>query len=213
MLSFWISLGEAALLAAAVSTDAFAAGLAYGAKRIRIPVLSAVIISMIGSLMLGLSLLAGSVIRPWLPADFAPGMGFAILLFLGIAKLFDSSIKAYIRKHKSLKKNIRFSLSSLRFILTVYADPQEADQDASQSLSALEAASLAVALSLDSLAAGIGAGVSQVGPLEAVLVTFVMGLLAVAAGHAAGSRVAERCPADLSWIGGVLLILLAVLRL
>ena len=148
MLSFWISLGEAALLAAAVSTDAFAAGLAYGAKRIRIPVLSAVIISMIGSLMLGLSLLAGSVIRPWLPAGFAPGMGFAILLFLGIAKLFDSSIKAYIRKHKSLKKNIRFSLSSLRFILTVYADPQEADQDASQSLSALEAASLAVALSL-----------------------------------------------------------------
>ena len=139
------------------------------------------------------------------------GRGF--LLLLGVTKLFDSSIKAYIRRHKAMKRDIRFSLSSLRFILTVYADPQEADRDASQSLSAGEAASLAVALSLDSLAAGIGAGVSRVGPLEAAAVAFFLGILAVLAGHAAGKRLAERCPSDLSWIGGLLLILLAIGRL
>ena len=55
MLSFWISLGEAALLAAAVSMDAFTAGLAYGTKKIALPLLSAVIVSLVGSLMLGLS--------------------------------------------------------------------------------------------------------------------------------------------------------------
>lgn len=213
MLSFWISLGEAVLLAAAVSMDAFTAGLAYGTKKIALPLLSAVIVSLVGSLMLGLSLLAGGVIRPLLPQGLAEGLGFAILLLLGVTKLFDSSIKAYIRRHKAMKRDIRFSLSSLRFILTVYADPQEADRDASQSLSAGEAASLAVALSLDSLAAGIGAGVSRVGPLEAAAVAFFLGILAVLAGHAAGKRLAERCPSDLSWIGGLLLILLAIGRL
>lgn len=155
----------------------------------------------------------GRVIRPLLPQGLAEGLGFAILLLLGVTKLFDSSIKAYIRRHKAMKRDIRFSLSSLRFILTVYADPQEADRDASQSLSAGEAASLAVALSLDSLAAGIGAGVSRVGPLEAAAVAFFLGILAVLAGHAAGKRLAERCPSDLSWIGGLLLILLAIGRL
>ncbi len=213
MISFWLSLGEAALLAAAVSMDAFTAGLAYGTKKITVPPLSAVIISLVGSLMLGLSLLAGGVIRPLLPPGFAAGLGFAILLLLGVIKLFDSSIKAYIRRHKAMKKDIRFSLSSLRFILTVYADPQQADLDASQSLSAGEAASLAVALSLDSLAAGLGAGVSRVGALEAAAITFGLGFLAVLVGHGVGKRLSERCPVDLSWIGGVLLILLAIWRL
>lgn len=213
MLSFWLSLGEAVLLAAAVSTDAFTAGLAYGIKKIAIPPVSAVIISLVGSFMLGLSLLAGNVIQPFLPPGFAGGVGFTILLLLGVVKLFDSSIKAYIRRHEAVKKDIRFSLSSLQFILTVYADPQEADRDASQSLSAREAASLAAALSLDSIAAGLGAGVSRLGATEAAALTFFMGILAVLVGHAAGKRLARRCPADLSWIGGVLLILLAFGRL
>ena len=42
---------------------------------------------------------------------------------------------------------------------------------------------------------------------------FFLGILAVLAGHAAGKRLAERCPSDLSWIGGLLLILLAIGRL
>ena len=213
MLSFWISLGEAALLAAAVSMDAFTAGLAYGVRKIAVPPLSAAIVSVIGSLMLGLSLMAGSIIRPLLPPGFASGLGTSILLLLGAAKLFDSSVKAYIRRHRTMKKDIRFSLSGLRFILTVYADPQEADRDASQSLSPLEAAFLAIALSLDSLAAGIGAGVTQVGLPEAVAFSFGMGILAILVGHRAGKRLADKCPSDLSWIGGALLILLAVFRL
>ena len=40
------------------------------------------------------------------------GRGF--LLLLGVTKLFDSSIKAYIRRHKAMKRDIRFSLPGWR---------------------------------------------------------------------------------------------------
>ncbi len=207
------SFAEALLLVAALSTDAFAASLAYGTRRIRIPLLSVAVISGVCSGTLALSLWLGSLLRPVLPDGLTRGLGFSILFVLGFTKLFDSTIKAYIRRHKKLKKDIRFSLCSLRFILTVYADPEEADKDASRSLSPLEAASLALALSIDGLAAGIGAGVTEVGWTGALILSFLVGAAAVLTGHAVGWKLAERCPADLSWLGGVLLLSLAFLKL
>lgn len=207
------SFAEALLLVLAISTDAFAAALAYGTRKIHIPVLSAVTISGICSGILLLSLLLGGIIRPALPDGLTAGLGFAILFLLGFVKLFDSSIKAYIRRHQKLNKRIRFSFCSLKFILTVYADPSEADQDASRVLSPLEAASLAVALSLDGLAAGVGAGFSSFSWLGMLLLSFGISLAAVGGGYVIGRHLAEKSQVDLSWLGGLLLILLAFMKL
>lgn len=213
MFSSLASFAEAALLVLAISTDAFAAALAYGTRKIRIPVLSAVTISVICSGMLLLSLFVGGIIRPVVPEGLTIGLGFSILFLLGFVKLFDSSIKAYIRRHQKLNKRIRFSFCSLKFILTVYADPSEADQDASRVLSPLEAASLAVALSLDGLAAGVGAGFSSFSWFSMLILSFSIGLAAVGSGYVIGRRVAEKSQADLSWLGGILLIVLAFMKL
>lgn len=202
---------EALLLCAAVSLDAFAASFAYGAGRIRVPLSSAGILSVLCSLLLAVSLLAGNILRPLLPEPFTRAVCFSILFILGILKLFDSSVKALIRRTGGIHKDIRFSVSRVRFILNVYADPEEADRDLSRTLSPAEAASLAVALSLDGLAAGFGAGLVSVSlPLTLILSLF-MGLFAVIFGGWLGNRTAETV--DLSWLGGVLLILLALLRL
>jgi len=202
---------EALLLSAAVSLDAFAASFAYGASRIRVPLFSAGVLSALCSLLLAVSLLAGNILRPLLPEAFTRAVCFSILFIIGILKLFDSSLKACIRRSGGIRKNIRFSISRLRFILNVYADPEEADRDASRTLSPAEAASLAVALSLDGLAAGFGAGLADINlPLTLILSLF-MGLFAVICGGWLGNRTAETL--DLSWLGGALLILLALLRL
>ena len=204
---------EALLLVVALSLDAFVASFAYGAQRIRIPYSSAAIISVICTAMLAVSLLAGSLLRPFLPQSLTKGLCFAILFLLGLVKLCDSTIKTLIRKHKRMHRQVSFSLFSLKFILDVYADPEKADRDGSRELSPAEAASLAVALSLDGLAVGFGAALMQVNFLMVMLFSLAVGMLAVRLGGKIGNRAAQKLPYDLSWLSGALLIVLAILKL
>ena len=204
---------EALLLVTALSVDAFVASFAYGANKIRIPLSSVAVINLICSLILGLALFLGFSVRPWLPDQLTKWFCFSILLVLGIAKLFDSSLKALIRRHSSLHKQIRFSFLHLGFILHIYADPPIADADDSRVLSPAEAASLALAVSLDGLAVGFGAGLGNAGCLEAVLFSLLLGAGAVICGSRLGCKAADRFSLDLSWLGGLLLILLALMKL
>ena len=77
---------EALLLVVALSMDAFVASFAYGAQRIKIPFSSAAIISVICTAMLAVSLLAGALLRPFLPQGLTRGLCFALLFFVGCCK-------------------------------------------------------------------------------------------------------------------------------
>ncbi|MDA6840406.1 manganese efflux pump, partial [Escherichia coli] len=79
----------------------------------------------------------------------------------------------------------------LNFILTVYADPEQADQDRSRLLSPAEAFSLAVALSLDGLAVGFGAALGSVGVWQSLLFSLFIGAGAVRLGAFLGNRLAS----------------------
>lgn len=73
--------------------------------------------------------------------------------------------------------------------------------------------SLGLALSLDSIAAGIGAASSELSlPLTALL-TFSISLLSVFAGCRLGRFLADRSGLNLSVMGGILLVLLAFAKL
>jgi putative sporulation protein YtaF len=136
-----------------------------------------------------------------------------ILFILGIIKFFDGCIKTLITKHKLDKRQVTFKLHDIRFILQVYADNTQADIDHSKELSPVEAASLAIALSFDGLAVGFGAGLSNINPLEVIILSIVLGAIAVLTGSFIGNRLSEKINLDLSWASGVLLILLAFMKL
>lgn len=208
-----LSLLETLLLVTAVSADAFAASFAYGAGGIRIPPASVAVISAVGSGMLTLSLFLGGVIRPWLPPGLTTALCVGILAALGGIKLCDSALKAFIRKHTTLRREVRFSFLHLQFILNIYANPEEADSDRSKTLSPLESVPLAAALSLDGLAVGFGAGLEQIHYMAAALMSLAVGVAAVGLGALLGRRAARRLPHDLSWAGGAMLIVLALLKL
>lgn len=201
------------MLVAALSTDALVAGFAYGTNRMKIPASSAAVISAVCSIILGLSLAVGSVIRPLLPDRLIAYICFFLLFILGFIKLFDSYIKSLIRKNRGISRQINFSVSQVRFILSVYADPEHADSDLSRTLSPKEAASLALALSLDGLAVGIGAGLGAFPLPLVVLLSVAASLAAVMLGSFLGNRVAEKFELDISWLSGAILIMLALLRL
>lgn len=204
---------EALVLVVALSLDAFVASFAYGTRRIKIPFSSVAVISVVCTAMLAVSLLAGSLLRPFLPQGLTKGLCFAILFLLGITRLCDSAIKTLIRRHKRMHRQVSFSMFSLKFILDVYADPEKADRDGSRVLSPAEAASLAVALSLDGLAVGFGAALMQVNFVLVMAFSLVVGMLAVRLGGRIGNKAAQKLPFDLSWLSGALLIVLAVLKL
>ena len=134
-------------------------------------------------------------------------------MFIGIAKLFDSIIKNSLMKSSTHKKDITFSLMNLNFILSVYADPSTADADCSKSLSSKEAAVLAITLSLDNLPVGIGLGLSKV-PLLCIIASAIIAQeFALRTGYLLGNKLSEKLSFDISWISGVLLIILAITKL
>ena len=199
---------EATMLALALSLDAFVASFAYGSKGIRIPMRSAWVITLICAGVVGLALLAGTLLRQYIPYSLAAGISFSILFALGIVKLLDSIIKSVIRR-RAVSRELKFSLWGLSFILLLYADPEQADLDGSKTLSPTEAASLALALSLDGLGVGLGAAIGSANGLVLFAGAVVTGIAAVVLGGRLGNKAAERVRLNISWLSGVLLILLA----
>lgn len=208
-----ITIAEAIMLASALSMDAFISGFAYGSNKIRIPMLSIQIINVICSSVLGISLLAGIVVRQYIPSWLTLTICFAILFVLGITKLLDSATKSLIRKYNNLNKEIKFSMFNFRFILNLCANPEDADVDASRIISPIEATSLAIALSLDGLAIGFGAALGNINGLAVFLCSLVTNALAVILGCYVGNRFTRKLSFNLSWLGGILIIILAFLKL
>jgi len=206
--SFGAILGAIAI-AWAISLDAFVCSFAYGSKGIKIPIKSAWIINLICSGVIGLALFAGSIIRQYIPYGFAEAISFAILFILGIAKLLDSITISIIRKHSAINKEIKFSLLNFKFILNLYANPEQADIDGSKILSMPEAVSLALALSLDGLAVGLGAAIGNANILIVFISTLIADMIALLAGAFLGNKAGKKIPFNLSWLCGALLISLA----
>lgn len=209
----FLTLSKLILLIIALSADSFAAGFAYGADRVKIPPLSAAIVAFLSDLLLVLSLLLGNLFKAYLPETFTVFLSFVILFSLGTIKVFDSSVKKKIRENRFHSRQLHMSSKNLRFILTVYAKPQEANTADIEILSPTEALSLGLALSLDSAAAGIGAASAEFSlPLTALL-TFLISILSIFGGCRIGRLLAEKSDFNFSVIGGLLLLLLAFTKL
>lgn len=206
-------LTEALLIVTALSMDAFVSGFAYGADKIKIPFVSVTVINLICCAILAVSLFLGGMVGPYLPKHLTTAICFALLMGLGLSKVFDSAVKSLIRRCNPFKKKIRFSAFHLGFVLNIYADPQQADRDHSNTLSPGEAAYLALALSLDGLAVGFGAGMTDTSALLVVALSLLSNMAGVMLGCWLGDRITRRLRWDLTWLSGVLLVVLAVMKL
>lgn len=203
---------EALILSVALSVDALLASFAYGSQKMKISIGATLIIGLLCGGLLGLTLHLGTQMSNLVHDGLARWLGFAILFILGILRVFDSWLKNWIRR-RGERGQINFSVFRLRFILQVYADPRTADTDGSRTLSPTEAFSLALALSLDGIAAGLGAGLTDISPLFGAGLTMILTMTAIVIGGKLGCRISGLCTRDISWGSGGLLILLAVLQL
>ncbi|SDZ10543.1 putative sporulation protein YtaF [Proteiniborus ethanoligenes] len=204
---------ETLLLVFVLSLDAFVASVAYGTNRIKIPFLSISIISTICSGLLAVSLFLGSIVRNIIPGKIAISISFVILLLLGVYYLFEGLIKTYLKKNPSSNKRIKLRLLNLHLILDIYLDETKADFDDSKNLNSKEALYLAVALSIDSLAVGFANSLGDIDYIFTILLSFLAGIISVVSGLFIGRRLVNTIKVDLSWLSGVILIALAILKL
>lgn len=201
------------LLITALSLDAFAASFVYGTDNVKIPAASVAVISGLSTGILLFFLLLGKWFGALIPPDVTAVLSFLLLFLLGLVKLFDSTLKSLIRRSKSSSKKLCFSISDVNFILTVYADPATANREDIAILSPFEALSLGIALSLDSAAAGFGAGMMVLHLPATILLSLALNTAAVLLGSWLGRVIVKRSNLELSWLSGLLLILLACSKL
>lgn len=197
------------LLIIALSIDLFLACVACGTEKIKIEKKAALCISGICSGVLLLSLTAGAFFQGIIAEQYTDWICFAGLFLVGAFKLGEYLIRAYIRKNTFLCKRIKISFSQLNFILSIYNNPVVADRDHSESMSVSESVFFALAMSMDGLFGGLGAGFLDMNIGVTTVLNFAVGFLAVQAGSYAGRCAALRSDMDLSWIGGVLFLILA----
>lgn len=201
------------MLVTALCLDSFAASFVYGAERVRIPAASVAVLSGLSTAVLILSLLLGSSVGHIVPQRLTELFCFLILFLIGFVKLFDGALKSLIRRFPLPEKRLKFSVSQFHFILTVYADPAAANEEDISVLSPSEAFFLGLSLSLDSAAAGFGAGMTAFSLPLITLLSLGLNTASVLLGSCLGKRLASRSSLDLSWLCGLLLIALAFFKL
>lgn len=176
------------LLVTALCLDSFAASIAYGINKTMVSRGQIGVINGICSLCLGFSLLIGSWIDSWIPEKFTRGICFFTLFLMGCIKLGDSGIRKY------------------------YSNPVKDDKDRKQRLSWKEVMFLSLAMSVDSLFSGMMVAFLKIPILLTVTAAFIMGEIAMYSGLWMGRKISSS-PKDISWIGGIIFIILAVSKL
>ena len=156
------SIFQAFFLVLALSLDTFTAGVALGTQKITVPFRSVLAISLTCSASLWLAISLGGWIGNWISPRTGAVIGCIILVMMGSVRLFDGVIKELLRRCCENKEGMVFYRKNLKIFLQVCVDSAQADFNRSQSLSVPEAISLAAALSVDGLAAGVGAGILDV---------------------------------------------------
>lgn len=204
---------EIFLFVLALCVDEFVASIAYGSNKIQISWKEIVLINGICSLCLCAALAFGGILDALIPRHLTKGICVVSLMILGIVKLLDYSMKQYINRHCGMQRDIRFSFSRLCFIIRIYGNPVCADRDHSKELSVKEAVFFALAMSIDSLIAGTLAALMQIGIWEAAAAAFGVGVLAMYAGQLLGRKIASWSEKDLSWMSGLLFLILAVTKI
>lgn len=198
---------EAFLITLAISIDALASGFAYGAQKIKIPIKSALVITFIGSFFLGVSLFFGAGISGFVSPHVAVIISSVILFTMGTLKIIGSI--------RSIKKAMPPATQAPHLSL-LCTEPCCRPSPELKTVSLKEATILAVALSLDALAVGVGTGVTS-RALEffalVIGISLVMDVVMILLGAFIGNKVAKFSKINLSWLGGLVLIGVGIMNL
>ncbi|RKO66004.1 sporulation membrane protein YtaF [Desulfofundulus salinus] len=207
------------IFALALNMDAFAAGVAYGVRGIRLPFSSVLIISLMSVTAISLSMITGNLVAQAISISFARRLGGIILILIGLWIMFQA-----LREGKKgvgpsdceeePQTVVQIRIRTLGVMVQVLREPHRADLDRSGVISAGEAILLGLALALDAFGAGFA--FSMLG-FDLVLTALLVGaghIITTYAGLLAGRGFgATALGRQFSALPGCILILLGLFKL
>lgn len=203
------------LLAFAVSIDSFSVGFTYGLKQMRIPLASIIVIACMSAATMLLSMYIGGLLSRVLSAGMAEKIGGTLLIMLGIWVLYQNIRPQGKEAPEEAEEKVIATIEMKYFgiAINILKKPMEADFDRSGTIVGIEAVVLGIALSLDAFAAGLGAAMMGFSPVLLAGSIGAMSALFIKMGMGLGTHLSyQRWISQLSYLPGILLILLGVLK-
>ncbi|KGE16311.1 sporulation membrane protein YtaF [Paenibacillus wynnii] len=188
------------LLAFALSLDGFGVGITYGLRKMKIPLLSILIISLCSGVVICVSMQVGVLLARVVSPNAASVIGAVILVLMGCWSLVQMLMQkeedqGVIRTKpldliEKIDKPEVFSLElrHLGIVIQILRTPSSADMDDSGSISSVEAMILGIALSLDAFGAGLGAALLGFQPVWTSLVIAMFSGIFLVMGMKTGFR-------------------------
>lgn len=164
------------VLAISCNLDNVGVGLAYGARGIGIPLASNLLIALVTASGTGLCTACGRQIFHFLPAGVAILLGAVLLIGMG-AWVIRQEIGVPSRQEQVSHSDDELAQTSLwRRLLHLLENPSLADRDSSGHIDLKESLLLSLALMLNNLPNGVGAGLLG---LSIWFTTMMVGLLSI----------------------------------
>ncbi|MBP0726527.1 sporulation membrane protein YtaF [Bacillus sp. RG28] len=203
------------LLALSSSIDNFGVGVSYGIRGIHVSFWGNFIISIIAFLFSELGIIFGQYISNVFPGAMSNVIGALFLFVIGLRIV----LLAIPRKKKVNSKKQVVNESSSNSVTGYLSSPEKADFDQSGDIGFLESIVLGIAVSMNALTNGVGAGLIGLSPLAISISAGIFSFLAIGSGVALGKKVANVRIG--SWtigqfstiLSGVILVLIALRNL
>lgn len=198
----------AGLLAAALSIDGFGVGLAYGIKKIKVELLPVFLIAACAAPAMTATVLAGQLAAGFIPGYLAGIISGVILILIGLWQLIEG-----LKKYKDSPVLLSINLKFFGLVLKVIREPNSADMDKSGEIDFREALLLGIAVNLDAMAAGFGAGIAGYTMLLIPIVATAL-LLALLLGLLIGRKYAKNYLGKAGYImPGIILMCLGIVNM
>ncbi len=197
-----------------LSFDAFAVGVTYGMKKICIPPVSVLIISLCSVVSGYVSVFLGTRIAAFFSPQVSNYIGSGILLFVGVWFLIQNIIpQACIDEKKPLAE---LAIKSLGITITIVRNPASMDLDKSGSIEGAEAFAIGIALAVDAASVGLGFGAANSAGMIMPLLIGAAEALFIGLGYVSGKKInilTDRFKTLSGILPGAVLIVIAVLKM
>jgi putative sporulation protein YtaF len=184
-------------------------GLAYGARKIRVPFRSNFAIALFSGFATLISSFFGNLLSNYIPSNLGNIIGGSIVGIIGFYTLGSCLLKKI--------KSYQFHEGSHLFIDNIKAvmdNPSIADRDYSGDISLKESVLLGIALAVNCLGTGFGAGMTGVNTLVLTSAVIFFSLATISLGAVIGRKYAAKYLGEKATIiGGVLLIAVGVYQI
>lgn len=183
------------LFAISANIDNFVVGTSYGIKKIKIGFVSNFLISLISVAGTLLSMSFSKIIIDFAPKNISNLIGSIILILVGIFTIIKP-------------------LSGYKHSDDILENPEKADKDNSSNIDAKESIILALALTVNNVGLGIGAGITGLNIMITSLLTLVFSMLMIRVGYCLGSNYLSKLfNKKATIISGLIIIVLGIFEM